>query len=252
MKDNRHILAFMAHPDDIEILCAGTLIKLGRKGYSLYFATMTAGDGGSMDLPGEEIARIRLQEAQASARLVNATYHCAGERDFFVSYRATALQKVVEIVRRCQPFLVITHSPVDYMLDHEWTSQLVRGACFSAAAPNMKTNAAPAASPLSGIPYLYYAAPVENRDTLGGRVEMDFYVDTTDVMELKEAMLKCHASQREWLFKHHGMDEYVESMKRWAADAGKSIGVAYAEGFRQHKGHAHPLDNKLGEILSSA
>jgi hypothetical protein len=78
---------------------------------------------------------------------------------------------------------------------------------------------------------------------------MDFYVDVSDAMAQKEAMLKCHASQREWLMKHHGIDEYIESMRRWCAEAGGRIGVAYAEGFRQHRGHAYPQENRLRELV---
>jgi hypothetical protein len=69
-------------------------------------------------------------------------------------------------------------------------------------------------------------------------------------MNLKEAMLTCHASQREWLMQHHGIDEFVDSMRRWSAELGKAAGVAYAEGFRQHRGHAYPRDDKLTEILA--
>jgi LmbE family N-acetylglucosaminyl deacetylase len=250
MTDNSHILAFMAHPDDIEILCGGTLIHLRKRGYTIHMATMTAGDGGSMELPGEQIARVRLKEAQASADLVQATYHCAGEKDFLISYLPATIKQVVEIMRICQPFLVITHSPSDYMLDHELTSQLVRNACFCAGAPNLKTEALPAATRLAGIPYLYYAAPIENKDIWGRRVRPDIAFDTTEVMQLKEAMLTCHASQREWLMKHHGMDEFVDSMRRWSSQVGEPAGVAYAEGFCQHRGHAYPQDDKLSEILA--
>jgi len=250
MTDNGHVLAFMAHPDDIEILCAGTLIHLRRKGYTIHLATMTAGDGGSAELSGPDIARVRLQEARASAALLDASYHCAGEKDFLICHQPAVIQRVVEIVRICQPFLVFTHSPSDYMLDHEVTSQLVRNACFCAGAPNMLTDALPAAAPLAGIPYLYYAAPVENKDIWGHAVPCDIAIDTSDVMALKETMLKCHASQREWLLKHHGIDEFVESTRRWSAEIGNPRGVAYAEGFRQHLGHAYPQDDKLSEILS--
>lgn len=249
MEDTGHVLAFMAHPDDVEFLCAGTLVKLWRKGYRIHIATMTAGDGGSMTLGPEEIVRIRLQEAQAAAALVEATYHCAGSKDFMVAYDPPTIKRVVEILRLTQPFLVITHSPADYMLDHEITSQLVRNACFCAGAPNMKTDALPPAPPLPGIPYLYYAAPLEGKDIFGNPVESEFYIDITDVMEEKEAMLKCHASQRQWLLEHHGLDEYVESMKRWAAEQGARIGVPFAEGFRQHRGHAYPQRNILKELL---
>lgn len=249
MKDNGHVLAFMAHPDDIEILCAGTLLRLHDLGYQLHLATMTGGDGGTADKSPEEIVRIRHEEALVSARLLDATYDCAGEQDFLVTYNPRTIRAVVEILRRRRPFLVITHAPSDYMLDHEVTSQLVRNACFCAGAPNLRTEAVPPASPLEGIPYLYYAAPVENRDPFGNPVEMEFYIDISAVMDRKEALLRCHASQREWLLKHHGVDEYLESMKRWCAQAGSRLGVAYAEGFRQHRGHPYPSDNRLAALL---
>ncbi|MEW5978479.1 MAG: PIG-L family deacetylase [Acidobacteriota bacterium] len=250
MENNGHVLAFMAHPDDIEILCAGVLIRLRQKGYTIHMATMTAGDGGSMELPGEEIARIRSQEAKKAAELVPADYHCAGQKDFLVRYHPSAIRKTVEIIRLCQPFLVITHSPVDYLLDHENTSQLVRNACFGAGAPNMKTNAVPAAPVLPGIPYLYYANPIENKDNWGQPVVPDRIYDISSEMDQKEAMLKCHASQRDWVLQHHGID-VVDNMRRWSGWLGKRIGASYGEGFRQHLGHAYPQDDKLWELLNS-
>jgi LmbE family N-acetylglucosaminyl deacetylase len=249
MEDNGHVLAFMAHPDDIEILCAGMLIRMKEKGYQIHLATMTAGDGGSMALGPEEISRKRLLEAEAAARQVGGTYLCAGEKDFQICYQSGTIKKAVEIVRQSRAFMVFTHAPVDYMLDHEITSQLVRNACFCAGAPNMKTDALPAAPPLKGIPYLYYAAPLEGKDTFGRGVELEFYIDVSAAMKEKEEMLKCHASQREWLLEHHGIDEYVESMRRWSRTAGERIGVEYAEGFSQHRGHAYPQANYLIEIL---
>ena len=57
------------------------------------------------------------------------------------------------------------------------------------------------------------------------------------------AMLACHASQRQWLLSHHGVDEYLDSMKRHAALRGGEAGVAAAEAFVQHRGHAYPKDD---------
>ncbi len=247
--NNKSVLAFMAHPDDVEFLCAGTLIKLEQKGYEIHLATMTAGDGGTAELSPEEITRIRLGEAEEAARQIDGTYHCAGEKDFQVCFVPSQIQEAVEIVRQAQPAIVITHSPVDYTPDHEVTAQLVRNACFCAGAPNMKTNALPAAPPLGGIPHLYYASPLENKDSFGQPIPPGFYVDVSDVIDGKEAMLTCHASQREWLLRHHGVDEYVDSMRRRGAEAGGAIGVAYAEGYRQHLGHAYPQNNILAEAL---
>ena len=65
-------------------------------------------------------------------------------------------------------------------------------------------------------------------------------------------MLAAHASQREWLLKHHGMDHYVGSMRDWSARRGREAGVAFAEGFRQHLGHSYPQDNLLAQLLGTA
>ena len=202
-----------------------------------------------MELSPNEIVRVRLEEAQASARRLDATYLCAGEKDGLISYQASTIQKAVEIVRQSQAFLVFTHSPQDYMIDHEITAQLVRNACFCAGIPNFGTNAHPPAPILPGVPYLYYSMPVEGKDSLGRTMEMEFYVDVTEHMEQKAELLACHASQRDWLMKHHKVDEYIEQMKRWSALAGSRSGVAFAEGFLQHRGHAYPQDNRLVEIL---
>jgi hypothetical protein len=64
-------------------------------------------------------------------------------------------------------------------------------------------------------------------------------------------MLACHASQRNWLLKHHGVDHYINSMRDWSAARGRECGVAFAEGFRQHLGHSYPQANLVGELLGA-
>ena len=250
-EDNRSVLAFMAHPDDVEFNCAGTLARLKEKGYQIHIATMTAGDCGSMELPMEEIARVRRGEAARAAALLGADYYWAGARDIFITYDSPTLRLAIEAVRRVNPFLVITQSPADYMLDHEMTSMLVRNACFAASVPNAATGAESAAPPTKGIPYLYYADADEGKDIFGRPIEPGFYIDISEAMEVKQQMLECHASQRDWLLKQHGMDQYVNTMKGWSAQRGAEAGVRYAEGFRQHLGHAYPQDNILGQILGA-
>lgn len=74
-------------------------------------------------------------------------------------------------------------------------------------------------------------------------------------MEFKAGMLACHESQREWLRQHHGMDEYIESMREWGATRGEMAAqiagrpVRFAEAFQQHLGHAYPRTNLLAEVL---
>ena len=66
-------------------------------------------------------------------------------------------------------------------------------------------------------------------------------------MDRKAEMLACHASQREWLLAHHGMDEYIDSMRRHAAMRGGEASMAAAEAFVQHRGHAYPRDDMLAD-----
>lgn len=250
MDEARCVAAIMAHPDDIEFQCAGTLCRLRDLGWRVAMATMTAGDCGSVTVGPDEISRIRRAEAAASAALLDAEYHCFGELDLLLFLGPQTVRDVVEYLRRVRPDLVITHSPVDYMIDHEQTSAIVRAATFGAPIPNFRTGAAPAAPPLERIPHLYYADPLEGRDILGTPVAAGLHVDISGVIDRKERMLACHASQREWLFSHHGIDEYILSMRAWGEARGREAGVAYAEGFRQHRGHAYPQDDLLAALLT--
>src|SRR5438552_5032837 len=85
------VLSILAHPDDAEFLCAGTLIRLVREhGWEAHIASMTPGDCGSAELPAEEISRIRRSEGAKAATLIGATYHCLEERDLLIFYNERA------------------------------------------------------------------------------------------------------------------------------------------------------------------
>jgi LmbE family N-acetylglucosaminyl deacetylase len=242
-------LSVLAHPDDAEFLCAGSLIRLAREhGWQVHIASMTPGDCGSLDRPAEEISAIRRKEGQLAASSIDATYHCLEECDLRIFYNENTLEKVTRLLRIVRPAIVLTHSPADYMLDHEMTSAVTRAAAFAAPVPNFLAgrNLGP---PLEHIPHLYYTDPIEGLDPLGREVEPGFCIDISSVIDDKAAMLACHASQREWLLKHHGMDQYVLAMKEWGARRGQRLGVDYAEGFRQHLGHSYPRDNFLAQLL---
>src|SRR5262249_40642045 len=155
-----------AHPDDAEFLCAGTLIRLAKEhAWSVHIATMTPGDCGSTELPPEEISRVRRREGANAAALIGGTYHCLEERDLLVVYNEATLEKVARLLREVRPTIVLTHSPADYMLDHEMTSTLARAAAFAAAVPNFLSDSGhPPALPR--IPHLYYCDPIEGKDAL--------------------------------------------------------------------------------------
>lgn len=249
--DLPRILAIHAHPDDVEFQCAGTLALLKDLGCPIVIATMTAGDLGSADLDQQEIAAIRRREAQKAADLLGADYMCLEFGDLAIEVNNDGRRRVTECVRRARPDIVITAPPVDYMADHEVTSRLVRDALFSASVPFYKTEQWDPAPPTERIPHLYYVDPIEGVDWFGKPVPYDFVVDISPTFERKIEMLACHSSQREWLRRQHGVDEYLESCRRWSAERGKIINAPYGEAFRQHLGHPYPHDNRLLQTLQS-
>ena len=83
----------------------------------------------------------------------------------------------------------------------------------------------------------------------GRQVPIDFHIDVSRVFAKKREMLACHASQRNWLMRQHGMDEYLAIQEKWGGIAGAGIGVAQAEAYRQYRGHPYPQDNLLLELI---
>lgn len=245
------ILAIHAHPDDIEFQCAGTLALLARGGCSITMATMTPGDCGSVEHDAEAIATIRRNEARAAAHLIGADYQCLEFRDLAIFDDDESRRRVVENIRRTRPDVVLTAPPIDYLCDHEATSRLVRDACFAATLPNYKTRQWEPAPTLAKIPALYFMDALEGIDRDGRPQAPGFLVDVSDVAEIKRAMLACHASQRDWLMKQHGIDEYLEAQARWDAHRGQAINSTHAEAFRQYLGHAYPRENRLLELLTA-
>lgn len=244
------ILAIHAHPDDVEFQCAGTLALLKNKGAEITIATMTAGDCGSAELGPIEISRVRRAEAKAAADLLGADYMCLEFQDLGIVHDNDGRRRVTEAIRRARPDIVLTAPPVDYMADHEVTSRLVRDACFAAPIPNYATRQWDPAGILPRIPHLYYVDAIEGIDYFGNPLRPEFVVDVSPMFSLKLDMLACHASQRNWLFKQHGIDEYLESCRKWSAKRGGEIGAAFGEAFTQHRGHPYPHDNRLVALLS--
>ena len=244
-----HVLAIQAHPDDIEFQCAGTLLRLRKLGCRISAATMTPGDCGSAEHSSELIAAIRREEARKAAVVLNAECSCLEFRDLSIVFDNDSRRRVTEFLRRTAPDIILTAPPVDYMHDHEMTSALIRDACFNASVPNYRTCQWDPAPATKRIPWLYFVDPVEGIDHFGQRLPTDFIVDISAEFPTKLEALSCHASQREWLRRQHGMDEYTEACRRWSEARGREIGVPFGEGFRQYKGHPHPKDNILGELL---
>jgi LmbE family N-acetylglucosaminyl deacetylase len=246
----RVAMSLLAHPDDAEMLCAGTFIRLADAGWQIHIATVAAGDCGSATLGREEIAAIRRREGIAAAAKIGGTYHCLDEPDVHVAFDKPTIQKAIDLLRRVAPTLLFTHPRHDYMMDHEQVHLLARAAAFSYPIPNASV------LPLidgSRIPWLYYCDPIEGRDPYTGDLATPTtYIDVSTQLERKIEMLACHASQRDWLRSHHGMDEYIEAMKRYSGERGRQIGTAYAEAFVLHRGHAFPQLDLLSTLMTTS
>lgn len=249
MESKTSVLALFAHPDDAEFLCAGTLALLSGLGATIHIATLTAGDCGSTVLHAARIARIRRREATRAAEMIQAEYSCLNEKDLLIFYNRPTLAKVMECVRRTNPTLVITHSPADYMVDHETVSRLCQTACFGAMAPNFRTGARPASKALQQVPHLYYTEPFGGKDILGQEIRSKIFVNIASTIEIKQQMLACHGSQRSFLRAQQGIEDTVTRLNDMSAAAGVYSGFEEAEGFRQHLGQGFPQANLLGQLL---
>lgn len=250
----KRVLAVGAHPDDVEFMCAGLLALLRNAEFEVHIATISSGDCGSMDTDPDTLRTIRRGEAEDACRVLGATYHALDFNDFSIYNDDLSNRRVSALLRDVDASIVITHSPQDYLSDHETTSTLVRTACFSASAPNFRT---PQTSKRrsSSVPYLFYAHPMEGVDIFGNPIAPHIYVEIGEVFTLKAEMLSCHQSQRNWLRTQHGMDEYIESMRRWSSKLGQQASafsgkrIEFAEAYRQHRGHAYPRDAVLTKFL---
>jgi bacillithiol biosynthesis deacetylase BshB1 len=218
------VLAVGANPDDVEFLCAGTLARYVKRGDQVAIAYLTAGDKGSQGMPPEQTAAVRREEAENAARVIGADIYPLGLPDGAVEVNLPTRRRVVEVIRRARPDVLITHYFRDYMSDHNATSRLVKDASFWAAVAGFEGD--PNEAPPHGlIPPVYYM------DTaLGIGFQPEEYVDISDVMEVKLEMLSQHRSQIRYMKERDGLD-FLDCMKTAARYRGYQCGAAYAEGF---------------------
>ena len=106
MKTKHRILAFGCHPDDVEIICAGTLILLAQQGHEVHIAIMAGGDVGSPTLSRKKIRALRLKEAQAAADVIGAQFHFAGGEDLEVTYNDDYRRRAVRVMRAANPTIL--------------------------------------------------------------------------------------------------------------------------------------------------
>jgi N-acetylglucosamine malate deacetylase 1 len=219
------ILAIGAHPDDLEILCGGTLALYARQGHEIYMCHALNGNLGHHEIPREPLREIRLAEARKAANLIGAFPLTLDIDDLDLYVERTARLKMMEIIRRAKPDVLLLPDPRDYMPDHTIASDVGLDASFMATLPQLISESAPHMQ----------LTPVYFMDTLAGvNFNPEEYVDISPVEELKRQMIACHESQVSWLKKHDHIDLMEFAMKQ-SAFRGLQAGVPYAEAFRQFR-----------------
>ena len=226
-------LAIAAHPDDIELVMAGTLLLLGRAGYELHYMNVANGSCGTATLDREEIVAVRTEEARRAAAMLGAAFHEPLVDDLQIYYTPALAARIGAVVRRARPQVLLVPSPVDYMEDHINASRLAVTAAFCRNMRNFVTD--PPTAPVANPVAVYHALPWGLKDPLCRPVRGDIYVDIKDVMAEKRAALACHRSQKEWLDASQGFDSYLKAMEEMAAGVGRMAGGAeFAEGWQRH------------------
>lgn len=246
------VLAIAAHPDDIEFVMSGTMLRLAQQGWELHYFNVASGCCGSMTLDRESCARTRLVEAQRAAALLGATFYPPICDDLAIVYSGELLAQVAAVVRHAKPQIVLTHSPVDYMEDHQNAARLAVTAAFSRAMPNYRCM--PDAPTYVDDVTVYHAQPHGNRTPLGEAVIPTHFVDVTSLIGKKAELLLAHASQAAWLDETQQINSYVATMERLNCEVGRwSDRFAMCEGWRRHlhlglcAEDADPLARVLGD-----
>ncbi len=217
------ILAFCAHPDDVEINCAGTLAKSIQRGDEAYIVNACLGDKGHYYIEPKEIGEMRLRESQMASKVIGAKVSSLNFSDAELEVNHANLELFVKKIREINPDVIITHVPDDYHLDHVAVSKLVVDASFLVSVPHCY----PDQKAMEHTPQVYFMEPYT-----GISFVPQEFVDITDTFDLKLEMLSCHKSQIEWLKEHDGMD-ILDFVKVSAAYRGFQCGVKYAEGFQR-------------------
>jgi len=229
----KRVLAVVAHPDDIEFLMAGTLIRLKNAGLEIHYWNLANGCFGSVQTDREETARIREQESMDSCKRLGAIFHPSICDDLSVFYNRETLASVASKIREIQPSIILTHSLEDYMEDHTNTARLVVTGAFSRAMKHFVVTP-PQPSTQQNV-CLYHAQPYSNLTPMQKLVVPDIFVDTESLIPNKKELLSCHKSQKDWLDQSQGLDSYLETIGRLDGEVGEMSGrFKFAEGWRQH------------------
>lgn len=232
-----NIICVAAHPDDTELLCAGTLARYAKDGHNITIAIFTDGSIGDTKVKPKELATMREHEARNAAVIIGANFIWGGITDELVIPDLESRHKMIDILREADPDVIFTHAPNDYHPDHRYVSQLVFDSYFQKGLPFMPNQKKPACR--FGQTQLYY---MDNLCGIG--FNPTEYVDTTNTFEIKKEMLLCHKSQFVAMedLANTDMLAMIEIQSRFR---GMAAGCKYAEGFTRVDAYQRGLTRRI-------
>tara|TARA_B100000378_G_scaffold46580_1_gene34825 strand:+ start:122 stop:874 length:753 start_codon:yes stop_codon:yes gene_type:complete len=223
LREPLDVLAVMAHPDDAELLCGGTLIKSTRQAHRVGVIDLTAGEMGSSGS-----ATIRGKEADHAAEIMGLVERrCLGMPDANLENNRESRNLLIKHLRALRPRVVITHWPVGRHPDHRIAAELVRDACFLSALKKLDIEG----EPFRPIKLVYATAFREDASP------PDFVVDITDHVDRKLEAISAYSSQFYGATKGGeilpgGERPLTEQIRMQLAHYGSLIRVPYGEPFR--------------------
>jgi bacillithiol biosynthesis deacetylase BshB1 len=233
------ILAFGAHPDDVELGCAGTILKEIALGKTVGIVDLTRGELGTRGS-----AELRDQEAAAAAKIlgVSVRENLRFRDGFFVNDQAHQLE-VIQMIRKYQPEIVLCNAIEDRHIDHAKGSQLVSDACFLSGLMKIETQ-------LDGQAQQAWRPKVVYHYIQWKDIKPDFVVDITGFTDKKVDSILAYRSQ----FYDPNSNEpespitsknFLESLNYRSRDFGRLVGVDHAEGFTIER---YLAVNSLGDL----
>jgi bacillithiol biosynthesis deacetylase BshB1 len=219
------ILAFAAHPDDVELSCSGTIIRHIAEGYKVGVIDLTRGElgtRGSAEIrDGETIEATKILGIHARENL--------GMADGFFEQNQENKIAVVKMIRKYQPEIIIANAISDRHPDHGRASQLVSDSCFLSGLIKVKTQ-------YEGVEQLPWRPRAVYHYIQDRYHKPDFIVDISNYMEQRIASLKAFKSQ---IYDPDSKEpatvissrQFFEALSARALEMGRIIGVEYGEGF---------------------